>query len=63
MDDLNTILGIVVVIPLLTLFTVYWLDGRSASTQAVPYLRAGRDRHDHLKAEHTTCGSHCSMHS
>lgn len=61
MDDLNTILGIVVLLPLVTLFFVYWLDAKTASPRVVPDFRATSHRHSPLETDPATCGAHCKM--
>jgi hypothetical protein len=62
MDDLNTILGIVIAIPVVTLLTVYWLDARISSTQAAPSLRTSAQRGEPLHADRVPCDSRCRMH-
>jgi hypothetical protein len=61
MDDLNTILGIVTAIPVVTLFTVYWLDARASSTPAASSLRTAAPRGESLHADHMPCGWRCRM--
>ena len=59
MDDLNAILGIVIAISMLTLFTVYWLNGRVAHAQIDTRLRSKPQRGDCYESNDTTVAPRC----